>query len=212
VISGTVTGNTINTSDCFENVEIPSGSANFFDVKTLGTIDARTGQGTGTVSLHTPANNDCPGAGTTVLTGTIEIAPQGTDSDLDGCRDDQELRTNRGIGGLRDPFNRWDFMDVPTGTNLLRDRSVSGADISAVVARFGSNDATAGTFNRNSDPLVKPNNAVTPSGARRNYHPGYDRGGSIVGANAWNLRPSNGAIDGGDISAAVNQFGNNCLS
>jgi hypothetical protein len=99
---------------------------------------------------------------------------------------------------------------VPTGSALQRDRAVSGGDIAATVARFGSNDAGPGAFDRNSDPVSTPNPAVVPSGNRQNYHPAYDRGGSILGGDPWDLLPPNGSISGGDIAALVVQFGHSC--
>ena len=133
-----------------------------------------------------------------------------TDWDRDGCADLEELGSQARLGGQRDYVYFWDFFDVPTGTVLQRDRAVVGLDIAAVVARFGSNDATAGTFNRDSDPLSTPNAAMPPSGARQNYHPAHDRGGSIVGQDAWDLLPPDGSIAAGDIAAVVAQFGHSC--
>ena len=57
------------------------------------------------------------------------------DSDLDGCTDRQELRASQAQGGLRDPYNRWDFMDQ--WVNKLRDRRVDIIDIGSTVAQFG---------------------------------------------------------------------------
>ncbi|MEX0992906.1 MAG: flexitail domain-containing putative surface protein, partial [Solirubrobacterales bacterium] len=136
--------------------------------------------------------------------------PRRVDSDRDGCHDDAELGLNAALGGQRNPASFWDFMDVPTGTPLARDRVVSGGDISAVVQRFGSNDSTPGDFDRNSDPLSTPNLPVMPSGSRQNYHPAYDRGGVEPGGDPWDLLPADGSISGGDISAAVVQFGHSC--
>ncbi|MEX0992430.1 MAG: choice-of-anchor Q domain-containing protein [Solirubrobacterales bacterium] len=133
------------------------------------------------------------------------------DSDKDGCADDAELGSEPALGGERDPLSLWDFMDVPTGSSLARDRAVAGGDISAIVARFGANDATPGQFDRSSDPLSTPNAPISPSGARANYHPAYDRGGTIPGGEPWDLKPADGSIAGGDISATVAQFGHNCL-
>ncbi|MEX0992428.1 MAG: flexitail domain-containing putative surface protein [Solirubrobacterales bacterium] len=113
-------------------------------------------------------------------------------------------------GGWRNPVSLWDFMDVPTGTALGRDRAVAGSDIAGVVKRFGSNDSGPGSFNRSSDPLSRPNPAVVPPGTRSNYHPAYDRGGAQP-ENPLLLGPPDGATSGGDISAAVFQFGDNCL-
>ena len=175
--------------------------------------------GTITVTEDWAAPFDC--ADGTVTTGPLTLTPLAQSHDIDiwgagsgpdGCSTWEELGTNRGLGGLRDPFNFWDYFDVPTGGGLQRDKAVSGSDIAAINQRFGSNDATPGTFYRTSDPLSTPNAAVLPSGARQNYHPAYDRGGTIPGGNIWNILPADGSISGGDISAAVNQFGNTCIA
>jgi hypothetical protein len=137
------------------------------------------------------------------------------DTDKDGCTDAAEVQTgngSQGSGGLRDPDYFWDFLDVPTGSTLLRDRAVSGADIGAIVARFGSTDTGAGPFNRNSDPLTTPNQATLPPGNRQNYHPSYDRGGSQLGGDPWDMLPADGAVSGGDVAGAVLQFGHSCVS
>ncbi|MEX0992492.1 MAG: choice-of-anchor Q domain-containing protein [Solirubrobacterales bacterium] len=133
------------------------------------------------------------------------------DTDSDGCKDGAEVNNPPSTGGGRNPTNFWDFMDVPTGNPLARDQAVSGGDISAIVGRFGANDIGPGDFDRNSDPLSTPNLPVTPSGARSNYHPAYDRGGTVPGGDPWDLNPADGSVAGGDISAAVVQFGHNCI-
>jgi alpha-tubulin suppressor-like RCC1 family protein len=137
-------------------------------------------------------------------------APGEGDQDGDGCTDNQEIGPNASQGGQRDPAWFWDFFDVPTGTFLVRDYVVSAADIGAVAARFGSNDATPGPFDRDSDPLSAPNAAIVPSGARANYHPAYDRGGPMAGQQPWDLQAPDGTISAGDIAAAVAQFGHSC--
>ncbi|MEX1253326.1 MAG: flexitail domain-containing putative surface protein [Dehalococcoidia bacterium] len=137
--------------------------------------------------------------------------PVAPDSDNDGCTDSQENGSNAQNGGRRDPDNFWDFFDVPTGSPLQRDHAVTAGDLAAVVSRFGSNDATPGAFNRSSDPRSTPNPAVQPSGARPNYHPAYDRGGSAPGGDPWDLLPPDGSITAGDIASAVVQFGHSCV-
>lgn len=142
------------------------------------------------------------------LTDCDEVLVHGTDPfdadmDNDTCPDGPELN------GGHDPTNPWDLMDVPTGEPPARDGQVSGGDIAAIVARFGSSDAGPGTFDRNSDPLSTPNSVLVPSGLRENYHPAYDRGGSAPG-NPLALLPPNGFVSGGDIAAVVAQFGFSC--
>ncbi len=145
--------------------------------------------------------------------------PSDYDTDHDGCSDTQELRdaTSPGLqvapqqrGGLRDPLNRWDLMSVYNGNPLIKDRAVGAADLAALVSRFGANDTGPGDFNRNSDPNLLPNLPVAPSGSRANYHPQFDRGGTLVGSNPWNLKPPNGNIGGAEIANAIAQYGHNC--
>ncbi len=130
------------------------------------------------------------------------------DDDNDGCTDDAELGSDPALGGLRNPHNFWDFMDVPAGAALERDKAVVIQDIGAMVARFGAQDAGPGTFDRNSDPLSTPNQVSGDS--RENYHPAYDRG-APNGPNIWNREPPDGAIVIQDIQATVGQFGHSCL-
>jgi hypothetical protein len=115
----------------------------------------------------------------------------------DGCTDWEELGTAQGSGGLRDPFNFWDFYDVPTGSPPARDKVVAAADLAAVVARFGSTGDPAG------NPLSAP--PAAPA-----YHTAYGRGGTL-GPNQWNLSPANGAISGGDIAMLNAQYGHTCV-
>jgi hypothetical protein len=142
--------------------------------------------------------------GDTVLNGSDP------DDDDDGCLDGDETQPYALQGGRRDPHNFWDFSDAPTGGALTRDGVVTAADLAGLVGRFGSSDTGPGTFDRNSDPLSTPNPAVQPASARQNYHPAYDRGGSIANQNPWNLLAPNGSISAGDIAAAVSQFGHGC--
>jgi hypothetical protein len=132
------------------------------------------------------------------------------DDDNDGCTDAHEGTGNALQGGQRNPHNLWDFFDVPTGQALQRDGAVTAADLAAIVARFGATDFDLGDFDRGSDPFSAPNPAITPSGARANYHPAYDRGGSIAGQQAWDLLPPNGSITASDLAAVAAQFGHTC--
>jgi hypothetical protein len=123
---------------------------------------------------------------------------QSHDQDGDGCTDWEELGSTQATGGLRDPFNVWDFFDVPTGPSLQRDKVVNVADISAVTARFGSS-GTPG------DPLSPP----PPAPA---YHSAYDRG-TLLGPDSWNQNAANGSITVQDITAVAQyHFGHTCLA
>jgi hypothetical protein len=133
------------------------------------------------------------------------------DTDGDGCADEQEVGLNPARGGMRDATNFWDVLDVPMGTMTGRDATVSGGDIAAIAQRMGATDEGPGDFDRDSDPLSTPNPLGSPSGARTNYHPAFDRGGTVPGGDPWDLLPPDGAIAGGDIAAAVVQFGHSCM-
>ena len=124
----------------------------------------------------------------------VESAEQdpGWDTDKDNCSNATELGTNQVAGGLRDPYNRWDYMDQ--WINGKQDGSVVVGDIGAVVARFGS-IGTPG------DPKVPPVDQFV-------YDTQADRSSALVGsAGAWNLKPPDGSIVVGDIGAVVAQFG-----
>jgi len=133
------------------------------------------------------------------------------DDDNDGCTDVKELGLMPNQGGQRNSHNFWDFLDVPGGSALQRDRAVGVTDIATLVQRFGSNDVTAGQFYRTSSPLSTPNTAVLPPSARQNYHPAYDRGGALAGGKPWSLRPADGSVTVIDIANIVAQFGHTCV-
>jgi subtilisin family serine protease len=132
------------------------------------------------------------------------------DDDNDGCTDTREAGASAVQGGQRNPHNPWDFLDVPTGAALQRNGSITAADVGSMVARFGATDSGAGAFDRSSDLFSVPDPAVAPSGSRDNYHPAYDRGGSIAGQQPWDLLPANGSITAADLAGVVAQFGHTC--
>ncbi len=166
---------------------------------TIGFNGVASGDGA-TISGTWQASGDLSG----VFSG--ERQPPETDTDQDGCTDTQELGSFVSFGGGRSPFNFWDFYDVPTSTPLARSRAVNANDLAALAARFGSNDATPGAFDRNSDPLSLPSAAITPAASRENYHPAYDRR-PVTGKRAG---PPNGAVAASDIYLAARQFGHHC--
>lgn len=186
------------------------GESALGDVWVESVIDAHTGLGT--VDIYLFQDVGTPGCGPNPPTGTaspadVETAEQppddpttvrddGWDSDGDGCSNAQELRQAESAGGLRDPFNQWDFMDTwATGSQT---GNVDGFDIADVVKRFG----------KIGDPTGDPHEEPT---ADDNYHTASDRNSPILGGNLWNLPGPSGNIDGFDISAVVVQFGHTCL-
>jgi hypothetical protein len=158
------------------------------------------GPTTGSVALLEDFTDPRDCVSGSVTTGPLTFTPlaQSHDEDLDGCADWEELGTVQTAGGLRDPFNYWDFFDVPVGTwpALTRDKAVSSLDTFAILARYGSSG------DPNIDPLSAP--AAPPA-----YHPAYDRSATL-GPNVWNLNKADGAITGTDTFAVLGQFGHDC--
>jgi hypothetical protein len=204
------TGN-VEIEGCFATIPGTQGP----NIYQRAVFDIQTGQGI--VDIWT-ARPDCtvPGGAPTYNDALWEAAeqaevtpgglvPNGWDSDDDGCTDFEELSNAASTGGLRDPYNHWDFFDTPLLPGNTYDKAISVADISRVVARFGANDGGSPKYNRNSDPRTKP--LPAPS-----YHPAYDRSGRLVGSSPWNLDKPNGSITVQDISDTVAQFGNSCTA
>jgi hypothetical protein len=129
------------------------------------------------------------------------------DGDGDGCATEREMGAEPLFGGGRDPNDFWDFFDTPGPANF-RDGAITSADIARLVQRFGTNDLGAGTFNRQSNPLSIPGAPVTPSSARQNYHPAFDRSASATAL----AGQADGVIPVGDIALMVAQFGHTCVS
>ncbi len=177
--------NTVHILRCFID---PDGT--FGNTYWQAVFDKHTGIGTVDIWLIQPGANCL--AGTPVggpifndaeLFAVRQALPTANrDTDQDGCPDRNELSDDAVIGGLRDPYNPWDYFN-PLNNDINRT-----GDITAVVLRYGHDDGTG-------DPL---------------YGQKYDRGGQIPGGNKWNLRPPDGQIRTGDITSAVNSYGHDC--
>ncbi|MGB2695657.1 MAG: flexitail domain-containing putative surface protein, partial [Dehalococcoidia bacterium] len=211
VLNGTIAGNVITFSGCFQHVENAIQGPSIY---ATGTIDLNGGLGS--VTIYTAQTPAACKAGTP--TGSppavpLEFAeqPQNFDHDRDNCATVDELGKVPGSGGLRDPLNFWDMRTVTTGVTATsqgsKDRAVAVGDITAIVGRFGTNDSLgAAALNRYSK--AKGSNSTIPV---TGYHPQYDSGGGLVGsAGGWNVKGPDGAVAVGDISAIVAQFGHNC--
>ncbi len=112
------------------------------------------------------------------------VAPLGLDSDGDGCPDDRELGLDETLGGLRDPFDPYDFYDV---------------------APAGCPDGVVDLLN----VVLGVIQHYSPTGAPP-YDANYDRGPS-TGPNAWNMTAPDGVIDLlNDILGAIAQVGHDC--
>jgi hypothetical protein len=219
VLNGTVTGNVMAISGCFEAGAPPGPLGNVY---VTATADTKTGVGEADIYVgQTLANCNAgtPAGAPTFDDAVVEIARQaprvaGWDSDRDGCSDQEELGTNPNLGGLRDPYNRWDFYDVWTGaTKTTKDRAVAAADINGVLGRFGATDA--GPFrgiDRNSDPNTATPVPLASAPLADRYHPAYDRGAAVAGGLGWQRTQPDGSITGTDFNATLAQFGASCVA
>ena len=134
--------------------------------------------------------------------GAITCVAGPPDSDGDGCTDAAEQQTSPGseqFGGRRNYLSYWDLYDTPDAYGYRDDSIDLFGDILGVAFRFGASG------NPNDDPLGLP---VPPAPA---YHAGFDRTGSLVGADLWDAGPPDGGIDlFNDILGAAFQFGHAC--
>jgi hypothetical protein len=168
------------------------------------TIDKNTtNKSLGEFRISTYNDAQCTPPATTVLGGldgtnisSIPLANQAQDTDGDGCTDFRELGGNVGTGGLRDPYNPYDFFDAN------KDGSVTTVDIFAVAAKFGATSGAGPPYNANHD-----RGGLLPDGDD------YDDPDSALdgpGPSAWNQKAPDGAIAIPDIFAAAAQFGHAC--
>jgi hypothetical protein len=128
---------------------------------------------------------DCAlGPGTTITYGDLTLTrlPDDHNEDGDGCEDLEELGPNQGIGGLRDPFNPYDFFDVngDKAINVLD-------DIIAVAGAFGLSTGPNYHPSKDRGPLLGPND--------------WNRNGPDGVVNVFD-----------DILVVAGQFGNSCTA
>jgi hypothetical protein len=126
------------------------------------------------------------------------------DTDFDGCTDLEERGDVDALGGERSPNLFWDFFDVPTPPTFTKDTAIAVADITAVVARFGSSVMP---------PPAKPAAliaALLPPPPPPAYSPSYDR--TFLGPDPWDTGPPNGSVTVADIALVVAQFGDACIA
>jgi len=120
---------------------------------------------------------------------TIWAAPPkvlATDTDGDGCTDEQENGADPILGGQRDYLNQWDFYDVAGMAGIGPDGTIDLAnDILAVVQHYA------------------------PTGSAP-YNVALDRG-PIFGEDPWDRGPPDGVIDlPNDILGVIQQFSHHC--
>ncbi|MEX0617105.1 MAG: flexitail domain-containing putative surface protein [Candidatus Woykebacteria bacterium] len=145
---------------------------------------ALTFQGQGQANGQSPTPTETPPVQEEDLgsqTVPIEKLLPDLDIDNDGCTNEEELGPNPALGGRRDPINASDFFDTPP-----RDNTVSAADISRVVARFGTHEGSPG------------------------YWPDFDRSAPPPGGDPWDSGPPDGIVAAADIGLIVFQFGHRC--
>jgi hypothetical protein len=152
------------------------------------------------VTIAQPLHNRA----TTPLTFVVSAWVAPGDGDGDGCSDAEELGTNINLGGMRDPFNPYDFADVPTPAlpmaGAARNGAVSLSDVGAALTWVGTTDG--GGPNGNGRDYDNDSNTNTiDDGAE------YDRtpAGAISG-------PPNGSVSLSDVGVILNQVGDNCTA
>lgn len=137
------TTNILTSYGCFQDED---GQGVLGNVWVQATLDAHTGHGTveiyvgldeATCKNSTPSSKP-PGDSLLYPAALVDSVRQDPtserDSDGDGCPDNDELSDTPSAGGLRDPFNRFDYFN-PTADGQNR-----VDDILAVVAQFGIDD------------------------------------------------------------------------
>lgn len=126
---------------------------------------------------------------------TFTSLPDTTDTDKDGCTDGRELGDVKPFGGLRDPFNPFDYFDI-NGDGAI---SV-GVDILQVAGAFGNGNPRYVDYKERG---LKAPDPLRPPGNQTNDY--------IDGPSSWNKKGPNGSIDiGGDILGVAGQFGDAC--
>jgi hypothetical protein len=166
----------------------PYGAA--WSITMTAQLAKNGGQTSGTVSVVQDTTPEISCASGTATTGALTLTPllQSNDTDGDGCPDYKELGSNQLQGGLRDPFNPWDYMDASNNG------TVGINDIVLVVGQFFKDD-------NDGSPGLPPYAA--------GYNPDTDRT-PIIGGNPWNLGPPNGQQRINDILLQARQFLHNC--
>ncbi|MEX1157863.1 MAG: flexitail domain-containing putative surface protein, partial [Thermomicrobiales bacterium] len=126
VLTGVVNNSldTIELAGCFEDLDGMSPLGHVYATTTvnqstgIGTTDIWVAQTVGNCTGGTPAGG--PTYEEVELWTVMQALPSANrDTDTDGCPDASELGQNEGAGGLRDPFNRWDYFN-PTNDGKIR--------------------------------------------------------------------------------------------
>ncbi len=131
------------------------------------------------------------------------------DNDGDGCTDVQEQGTDWRVGGQRDPYNQWDFFDVPvpaiepgklTGT---KSKAITLGDVMAILRYVGTSDGGVPNANK-----LKYNDDLNGNGIPDGRE--YDRSPGGIPGQPWRSGPPNGSVTIQDALVALAQVGTNC--
>ncbi len=177
--------------NCFE--QIPN--LLWVQVTTDITVTKASTTNTGTFQVHAYENSTCTSPAALIFGNTNNVTSTALDgawvdwdTDQDGCADAKELNIGELLGGNRDPYSYWDYM------NPTHDQQNRVDDILLVVSKYHVNDSDA---NPGFPPFV---------GA---YDQDVDRS-AVAGAKPWNLGPPDGQVNVPDILAAVKSYHHDC--
>jgi hypothetical protein len=168
-------------SQCFEYIEEEA----WFQISTRVLLDkVLFNEDRGDFVTYFYDEEDCSEP-TAWLEGTDNFSsteiPSDTDTDGDWCPDGNELSGNQAQGGLRDPFNAWDYM------NPTEDGQNRVDDILAVVNAYFCDEGSCGEYSTTTD-----------------------RTSLVPGPAGWNLGPPNGQQRVDDILASVKSYFHDC--
>lgn len=138
------------------------------------------------------------------------VTDDALDHDSDGCSNGEEFGSAASSGGLRNPLNFWDFFDVPAAPTYQRDKAITVADITSVVARFGA--SRPGGAPDEATALAEALAPAGPPGSPAAYHAGYDRTRVVTPSTATQLGKPNGSVSVEDITLVAGQFGASCTA
>jgi hypothetical protein len=131
----------------------------------------KSGSPTGGIRVIEDTSNpiDCNETGTLTPFNNFSTLSLSTDTDGDNCADYNELGPNQLLGGLRDPFNKYDFPDF-NPTSPYSNKQINVFDTQQIAFRVEDASWAEG-------------------GGIVQYYDYYDRSQTPIGPNAWNLGP-----------------------
>jgi subtilisin family serine protease len=168
VVTGTYDGNTVQLSGCLEDRDGQAALGNLY--LEWSQDDPPSGEGAVTVwiaqDLDDCLNGTPHGYHATGVLQSVRLGDEGAghDFDHDACPDEKELLDNQAAGGLRDPYNHWDYFN-PTHDGLNR-----VDDILKVVSQYFIDEGNP-AYTKNTDRTAvigaNPWNLGPPNGQQR---------------------------------------------